>query len=75
MPAIRTPPRPHPALRVGITGNRLQRLLESDVAIADVAAQLRTVLTEIRDGAQTVAHQYAAVYAGPPLLRLISPLA
>jgi hypothetical protein len=75
MPATRTPPRPHPALRVGITGHRLQRLLESDVAIAGVAAQLRAVLTEIRDAAQTVAHQYAAVYAGPPLLRFISPLA
>ena len=70
-----TPPRPHLALRVGITGHCLNRLLEAGVDIEGVWAQLRIVLTGIQRATQAVKHDFALVYTGQPILYLVSPLA
>lgn len=75
MPPAPTPPRPQPALRVGVTGHRLNRLLEPDVDLAGLMAQVRTALSTVRTAAEQAASDYSDVYSGPPLLRLISPLA
>ena len=75
MPPARTPPRPHPALRVGVTGHRLNRLLEPDVDLPGLLTQIRTALSTVRAAAEKAASDYGEVYSGPPLLRLISPLA
>jgi hypothetical protein len=75
MPPARTPPRPHPALRVGVTGHRLNRLLEPDVDLAGLLAQIRAALSAVREAAVTAASDYHEVYSGAPLLRLVSPLA
>jgi hypothetical protein len=75
MPPARTPPRPQPALRVGVTGHRLNRLLEPDVDLAGVLTQIRAALSTVRDAAGTAASDYGEVYSGAPLLRLVSPLA
>jgi hypothetical protein len=71
----RTPPRPRPALRVGVTGHRLNRLLEPNVDLEGLRAQVRTVLSTVRAAVEQAASDYGEVYAGAPLLRLISPLA
>jgi len=75
MTSTQNPPRPHLALRVGVTGHRLVRLTEPDVDAAAVRAQVQSVLAEIHRVATAVGRDFGAVYSGPPLLRLISPLA
>jgi hypothetical protein len=75
MPPVVTPPRPRPALRIGVTGHRLNRLLEPNVDLEGLRAQVRTVLSTVRAAVEQAASDYSDVYAGAPLLRLISPLA
>jgi hypothetical protein len=75
MAAASTPPRPRPSLRVGVTGHRLHRLLEADVDVGAVRSRVRAALAEIKRAASDVAAEYAAVYDGEPVLRVISPLA
>lgn len=62
------PSRPAPALRIGIAG---ARSLAPD-QVARLAAQVRTVLTLIRDALLAIDRQ---ADAGPAIPRLISPLA
>jgi hypothetical protein len=69
------PPRPHLALRVGVTGHRLNRLLEQKVDIDRVRKQVRAVLVEVQQAAEQVRRDFDAVYTGDPILYLISPLA
>jgi hypothetical protein len=75
MPPVVTPPRPRPALRIGVTGHRLNRLLEPGVDLDALRAQVRTALSTVRAAVEQAASDYDQVYAGPPQLRLISPLA
>jgi hypothetical protein len=70
-----TPPRPCPALRVGVTGHRLNRLLEPDVDLGAVVVEVRAVLAAIQEAARAVTGEYASVFDGPPQLILVSPLA
>src|SRR5579862_9629833 len=69
------PPAPRLALRVGITGHRLVRLLEPDVDLAAVRSAVQAILAEVRRAAESVARDFSSVYADAPLLRVISPLA
>ncbi len=75
MPPVVTPPRPRPALRIGVTGHWLNRLLEPGVDLDALRAQVRAVLSTVRSAVEQAASDYNQVYAGPPQLRLISPLA
>jgi hypothetical protein len=75
MPATRTPPRPTLALRVGVTGHRLNRLQESKADIEGIKKQLKAALTKLRSAAEHVNRELSSVYSGEPLLYLISPLA
>src|SRR5579871_3167915 len=65
------PPRPHAALRVGVTGHRLNRLLEPDVDLEAVRTCVTGVLAEIRDRTEEVIRSCRTLYAGPPVLRVI----
>jgi hypothetical protein len=75
MTAPSTPPRPRVAFRVGVTGHRLVRLLQPDICLAAVEAEVRTALAEIRRGVDACDEEFGSVYAGAPLLRVVSPLA
>jgi hypothetical protein len=75
MTASSTPPRPRVAFRVGVTGHRLVRLLEPDIRLAAVETQVRTVLAEVVRGVGACNEAFGSVYAGTPLLRVVSPLA
>jgi hypothetical protein len=75
MSARRTPPRPPPALRVGVSGERLATLRAQGIDIGGLRTHVRAALGEIHRAAHAVAHECATVYSGPPILYLISPLA
>lgn len=62
------------ALRVGITGHRPNRLSSSDSD--KLRGQVRQILTRLRQAADAVLHVAGDAFApGPPLLRVITPLA
>ncbi len=69
------PPRPRPAVRVGITGHRLNRLLERGTDLTALRERLHAALAAIQHSASVLAAEYGAVYTGEPILRLITPLA
>jgi hypothetical protein len=75
MPTNLNPPRPHLALRIGVTGHRLVRLHEPDIDADAVRVQVQAILGEIHRVVVGIARDFASVYTAPPLLRLISPLA
>ena len=75
MTAPSTPPRPRLAFRVGVTGHRLVRLLQPDIRLAEVQVEIQTVLADIRRGVAACEEEFISVYAGTPLLRVVSPLA
>ena len=75
MSARHTPPRPSPALRVGVSGERLTILRQRGIDIGELRTHVRAALGEIQRTAHTIAHECATVYSGPPILHLICPLA
>jgi hypothetical protein len=70
-----TPPRPFPAIRVGVVGHRLEALVDSGTDFAALRATLQTLLARIQTAAAGIAGQYPEIFAGPARLRVISPLA
>ena len=70
-----SPPKPYPAIRVGVVGHRLAALVDGGTDIGVLRRSVNAILAEIHVAAQTVADKYPAVFAGPPRLRIISPLA
>jgi hypothetical protein len=70
-----TPPKPYPAIRVGVVGHRLTALVDGGTDIGVLRTSVHAVLEQIHTAARTVADQNPAVFAGPPRLRVISPLA
>jgi hypothetical protein len=70
-----TPPRPYPALRIGVVGHRLTALVDSGTDLTVLRNTVRGLLEQIQAGAQAVGTQYPSVFAGPAHLRVISALA
>jgi hypothetical protein len=70
-----TPPRPFPAIRVGVVGHRLEALVDSGTDLATLRATVHTLLAQIQTAAAGTAGQYSEIFAGPARLRVISPLA
>ena len=75
MTSTHSPPHPHAALRVGITGHRLNRLLEPDVDLASLHAQVRAVLAEIQRAATEWGMRVLKIMPAIYNVRLSSPLA
>ncbi|MBI3797857.1 MAG: DUF4231 domain-containing protein [Deltaproteobacteria bacterium] len=67
------PPRPRLAVRVGVTGHRLNRLTQADEPL--LRAKIREVLERVLQIAQDVLAADSPYAPGPPILRVISPLA
>ncbi len=70
-----TPPRPYPAIRVGVVGHRLAALADGGTDIPRLRTTLRTLLDRIQTTARDAAGEHPGVFAGPARLRIISPLA
>lgn len=70
-----TPPKPYPAIRVGVVGHRLAALVDGGTDITVLRTTVRGVLEQIHAAARAVGDRYPAVFAGPARLRVISPLA
>lgn len=69
-----SPPRPRLVVRVGVTGHRLNKLAQADEPL--LRMKIREVLERVRQIAQDVLAAADSPYApGPPILRVISPLA
>ena len=73
--ASQTPPRPRPALRVGVTVRSLQRSPSGNGDLAPLRTATHTILARIQESAAASAAEYAAVYAGTPVLHCIAPAA
>lgn len=70
------PPKARLALRIGVTGHRLNKLSGQQEEV--LAAQTRAALQAIADAVATIggeAHDLGCFKDAPPLLRVISPLA
>lgn len=75
-PPVQTPPRPRLAVRVGVSGHRINRLLASDSDVAATRLRVHDALVEIQRAALEVRAWYPGVYsATDPLFRIVSPLA
>jgi hypothetical protein len=73
-PTNHHPPRPRLAVRVGVTGHRLNRLTQADEPL--LRMKIREVLERVRQTAQEVLAAADSPYApGLAVLRVISPLA
>jgi hypothetical protein len=70
-----TPPRPYPAIRVGVVGHRLAALTDAGTDISRLRTTLHTLLDRIQTTARDTAGEHPGVFAGPARLRVISPLA
>jgi hypothetical protein len=70
-----TPPRPYPAIRVGVVGHRLAALTDGGTDIARLRTTLHTLLDRIQTTARDIATEYPEIFAGPARFRVISPLA
>jgi hypothetical protein len=70
-----TPPRPYPAIRVGVVGHRLAALADGGTDIARLRTTLHALLDRIQTTARDAADQHPGIFAGPARLRIISPLA
>jgi len=72
---IESPPKARLAVRVGVTGHRLNGLDKADIAALRV--RVNEVLKHIRGVAGEVKSSFESLYSdgGPPVLRVISPLA
>ena len=75
--AARRDPAPPPSLlcELELPGTGSSRLLEPNVDLDGLRAQVRAVLSTVRAATEQAAADFGEVYGGPPLLRLISPLA
>ncbi|HSC34621.1 MAG TPA: DUF4231 domain-containing protein [Thermodesulfobacteriota bacterium] len=75
MKKIESPPKARIAVRVGVTGHRLNGLDKADIAALRV--RVNEVLEHVRDVAGEVKSSFESLYTdgGPPVLRIISPLA
>ena len=69
--------KPDLCLAVGVTGHRLKRMQDADVADAElIRATVTLMLTHITEAANGVAKQYATDFATTlPKMRFVSPLA
>lgn len=72
MDASLTPPRPRPALRVGIGAVAEPGVADPRADMAAVRATARAVLAEVSAHATRIAAEYAAVYSGTPQLHCIA---
>jgi hypothetical protein len=73
---LQTPPRPRLALRVGVSGHRINRLLAADCDVEATRMRVREALTEIKRAALEARDWYPGVYnLDDALFRVISPLA
>ena len=72
---LKSPPKAHLAVRVGVTGHRPAGLENAD--IGTLGTRINEVLRHIRGVANEVKSSSESLYAdgGPPALRVISPLA
>jgi hypothetical protein len=70
-----TPPRPYPAVRVGVVSRRLATLADRGTDIARLRATLHTLLDRIQTTARDTAAEQPGIFAGPARLHVISPLA
>ena len=70
-----TPPRPYPAIRVGVVGHRLAALADGGTDLPRLRTTLRTLLDRIQTTAHDTAAEHPGIFAGPARLRVISPLA
>ena len=69
-----SPPRARLALRVGVTGHRLNKLQSADIKL--LRAQIRTALQFLKTTTSRLHTEAAGDYSPePPVLRVISPLA
>ncbi|MCI0480453.1 MAG: hypothetical protein L0213_02555, partial [Candidatus Dadabacteria bacterium] len=75
MKKIESPPKARLAVRVGVTGHRLNGLDKADIATLRV--RVNEVLKHMRGVAGEVKSSFESLYTdgGPPVLRIISPLA
>lgn len=72
----KTPPRPRLALRVGVSGHRINRLLADAEKFAEIRLRVREALAEIKRAALQVGCWYPGVYSiAEPLFRIVTPLA
>ncbi len=72
----KTPPQPRLALRVGVSGHRINRLLSDPEKFAEIRLRVREALIEIRRAALQAASWYPGVYStAEPLFRIVTPLA
>jgi hypothetical protein len=71
-----SPPAPRLALRIGVAGHRINRLLAADADLAAVEQCAQALLREIAGAAEQLRVEQGEVYRDTrPLLRLISSLA
>jgi hypothetical protein len=70
-----TPPRPYPAIRVGVVGHRLAALADGGTDFPRLRTTLHTLLDRIQTTARDTASQFPETFAGPARLRIVSPLA
>jgi Protein of unknown function (DUF4231) len=71
---LTSPPAAQLVLRIGVTGHRPNRLAEADKALlrTRIREVLALVCKAVQDGLSAIESTYAS---GPPIIRLISPLA